>query len=177
MRIAPFNATQNEEVSALMVRCIRDMKKRDVQPGQDDDVFDLENYYHPQEDSLLLVILSSVEREREKVVGTLGLKCKGIIDGKKTGMLRRLYVEPEHRWAALLPLFRAMREHVIDHQFEKLQFIARRRMGSVFETYKCISEHLGMKEDSLDEESILFTWDLPESNAQLVRKLFTRHAK
>lgn len=172
--VARFGPAFEEECQALMMQCIHDVKKRDFSPEQDDDMLDLAKYYDADAGSLLLVVLAPiVDEQRHKVVGTLGLKNNGIIEGKKTGTLRRLYLEKAHRADALLPLFHAMRSFVIMQRFQRLQFIARQKMGSIFETYKGIAKHLGMAQTTLDEESILYTWNLPEQNGEVPGKLFS----
>jgi hypothetical protein len=172
--IAPFRPEFDEGCQTLMMRCIQEVKQRNFDPEHDEDMSDLAQYYDPEEGSLLLVVLAPMlDEHRSKVIGTLGLKNLGMIDGQKTGMLRRLYVEPAQRAGALFPLLHAMRSHVIEQRFQALQFIARKRMGGIFETYKGIAKHLGMEHSALDEESILYTWNLPGQDTVAFPKLFS----
>lgn len=175
--VVPFDESYDRECHDLMAHCLMHVKKRSFDAERDSDMLDFTDYYNPMQGSLLLVALASVaESQRDKVVGTLGLKNEGIIDGTKTGMFRRLYVEPEHRVDAVLPLFRAMRTHVLQEEFGALRFVARRRMGSIFQTYEHLAKHLGMTQEQLDEESLLYTWKLPASNGKLLGKLFKAEA-
>ena len=171
VRIVPFQPAYNEECSALMMHCIREIKQRAFNPEHDDDMLDLEGYYTPNDSVLLVALASITEHQREKVVGTLGIKCEGVVDGKKCAMIRRLYIEPEYRVQALLPLFHAMRTHVVTQQFEKLRFTARQKIQSTFDAYKKIAAHVGMKEQAFANGDVLYTWDLPKKNGQLTGKL------
>lgn len=95
LTITPYSNDREAETLALMMRVIKTEKQRQFDPVHDEDMLDLGNYYDPAKESLLLLALADTSDEtRGKLIGTLGLRNEGSVDGQKVKVvMNRTYIE------------------------------------------------------------------------------------
>ncbi len=150
VEIIPYSDDREAEALALMMKCIREVKKRKFDPTYDKDMLDLAAFYDIREESALFL----AQNRRKEIVGTLGLKSEGIIDENKTGMLKRLYVQPGFRGESWYPLLNAVTAHVKNNKFERIRFVTRARFGQAFRFIQAIAPRFGLKTADIQDGEI-----------------------
>lgn len=150
VEIIPYSDDREAEALHLMMKCIREVKQRKFDPTYDEDMLDLGSFYDMEDQSCLLL----AQDEKKNIVGTLGLKNEGLIDEKKTGILKRLYVEHGFRAESWYPLLNAISVQIRKNQFEQIRFVTRERFGQAFRFLQTVAPRFGMKTSEVQDGKI-----------------------